>query len=51
MPKRFLNPVSDGKQRRTLDIPKKQSTLVQHGINKPPIPNERNAYAVYLFEF
>ncbi|MEH1873866.1 hypothetical protein [Nostoc sp.] len=28
MPKRLLNPVSDDKQRRTLDISKKQSTLV-----------------------
>jgi|GEM_PF-2556363 hypothetical protein len=28
MPKRLLNPMSDAQQRRTLDILKKQSTLV-----------------------
>ncbi|MDZ8227204.1 MULTISPECIES: hypothetical protein [unclassified Nostoc] len=33
MPKPLLNPVSDGKQRRT-NILKKQSTLVQYGVNK-----------------
>ncbi|MBN3908478.1 MAG: hypothetical protein HWQ35_18625 [Nostoc sp. NMS1] len=25
--------------------------LVQHGVNKPPIPNQRNAYAVFIFNF
>ncbi|BBD67557.1 hypothetical protein NIES4072_51450 [Nostoc commune NIES-4072] len=38
MPKPLLNPVSDGKQRRT-DIFKKQSTVVQYGVNKHTISN------------
>ncbi|WP_414577625.1 hypothetical protein [Anabaena sp. CCY 9402-a] len=25
--------------------------LVQHGINKPPIPNQQNPYAVFILSF
>jgi hypothetical protein len=25
--------------------------LVQHGVNKPPIPNQQNSYAVFILTF
>ena len=28
--------------------PPSHDRLVQHGVNKPPIPNQQNSYAIFL---